>query len=200
MRAVRAKDGEAVVTRVDEPVDGAEGSVVVEVKSASICGSDFSYLKLGVPVTLGHEFAGIVDGVPYAVEPMVWCGVCEQCRAGHTQRCVEGPNSIGFNLDGGLADYVRVPAETLVALPEGVGVEDASLIETASVVVARRPYRRHPARRARRGGRRRPHRAPRGGGGAVARPRGRARGPPPAPGARRGSASARPARRASTTS
>jgi 2-desacetyl-2-hydroxyethyl bacteriochlorophyllide A dehydrogenase len=136
VRAVRVVEGAPVVVQVDEP-DAPSGTdaddVQLDVGSASICGSDFSYVKLGVTATLGHEFGGTVDGVPYAVEPMLWCGRCEQCLSGHTQRCLNQPGVIGFTLDGGLADHIRLPRATLLPLPDGLAPEDACLVETASV-------------------------------------------------------------------
>ena len=135
MRAVRVVDGAPVVVQVDEPDAPADSAddVLVDVRSASICGSDFGYIALGVTATLGHEFGGMVDGVPYAIEPMLWCGRCEQCRAGNTQRCTNQPGVIGFTLDGGLADHIRLPRATLLPLPGNFAPEDSCLVETASV-------------------------------------------------------------------
>jgi len=135
VRAVRVVEGAPVVVEVDEPdvPAGDTDDVLVDVGSASICGSDFAYIDLGVTATLGHEFGGTVDGVPYAVEPMIWCGRCEQCRAGNTQRCTDSPGVIGFTLDGGLADHIRVPRASLLPLPDGFAPENACLVETASV-------------------------------------------------------------------
>jgi threonine dehydrogenase-like Zn-dependent dehydrogenase len=119
------------VVEVDEPTgDG----VLLEVRSSSICGTDLGFLAMGpLDFTFGHEFAGIVDGVPYAVEPTLFCGACAECLAGHTQRCVGEHSNLGIFIDGGLADRVRVPRENLVALPEGLDVADAFLVEPASV-------------------------------------------------------------------
>jgi threonine dehydrogenase-like Zn-dependent dehydrogenase len=71
--------------------------------------------------------------VAYAVEPTIWCGACEQCLAGYTQRCVGEHRNLGIFCDGGLSDRIRVPAECLVALPDGLAVADACLVEPASV-------------------------------------------------------------------
>ena len=60
---------------------------MLEVGSASICGSDLGMLSFGLPVTIGHEIAGTVDGQGYCVEPTVGCGQCDQCRGGSPQRC-----------------------------------------------------------------------------------------------------------------
>jgi threonine dehydrogenase-like Zn-dependent dehydrogenase len=131
MRGVRSTaDGPAVI-EVDEPAgDGA----LLEVRSSSICGTDLGFLAMGpLPFTFGHEFAGLVDGVPYAVEPTLRCGTCAECLAGHTQRCVGEHGNLGIFIDGGLADRVRVPQENLVALPAGLDVADACLVEPAAV-------------------------------------------------------------------
>jgi threonine dehydrogenase-like Zn-dependent dehydrogenase len=131
MRAVRStSDGPAVVS-VDEPTgDG----LLVEVASSSICGTDLSFFALGaLDFTFGHEFAGLVDGVAYAIEPTLYCGGCAQCLAGFTQRCSGEHSNLGIFVDGGLADRVRVPRQNLVALPTGLDVRDACLIEPSAV-------------------------------------------------------------------
>jgi len=132
MRAVRAIAGRPTVVDVDDP-DG--DWPLLEVGAVGICGSDLTLLGWNLPVTLGHEIAGTVDGVAYCVEPTVRCGDCDQCRVGATQRCRgSAPHGIiGVAFDGGLADRVRVPRECLVALPVGLPVSDASLVEPLAV-------------------------------------------------------------------
>ncbi len=110
------------------------GNVIIDVVSSSICGTDFGLVAMGSEgYTLGHEFAGTVDGALYAVEPSIYCGVCEECRAGHTQRCTGEHANLGVFSDGGLSDHASVPAYSLTALPDGLPVGDACLVEPASV-------------------------------------------------------------------
>lgn len=132
MRAVRSVQGRPTVLEVDDP---AGDWPLLEVGSASICGSDLTLVGWNLPTTLGHEFAGTVDGVAYCVEPTVRCGDCDQCRIGATQRCRgSAPHGIiGVAFDGGLADRVAVPADCLVPLPDGLAVSDASLVEPLAV-------------------------------------------------------------------
>ena len=87
MRAVRFVDGEAKVVAAEPTVpEYATDPVTVHVKSCSICGSDLHLLTWGIPCTVGHEFAGVLDdGTPVAVQPYVPCGVCDQCLAGETR-------------------------------------------------------------------------------------------------------------------
>lgn len=131
MRAARYEDGTLRIVEVDEPQgDG----VVMDVVSSSICGTDVGFVHMGAGgFTYGHEFAGIVDGVAYAVEPTQWCGGCAQCGSGFTQRCTGDHANLGIFTDGGLADRVLVRPEQLIALPTGLDVADACLVEPAAV-------------------------------------------------------------------
>ena len=131
MRGVRWSGGRVIVAETAEP---AGAGVIVEVAVAGICGTDLHFMRSSADrVILGHEFAGLVNGVPYAIEPTIFCGACDQCAAGHTQRCTGGRVNIGTTRDGGLADRVLVPEYALIRLPRGLAVEDASLVEPASV-------------------------------------------------------------------
>ena len=136
MRALRSISGKPTVVEVAEPAaEPTAGWPILRVGSASICGSDLTLAGWSLPVTLGHEIAGTVDGVAYCVEPTVRCGVCDQCRAGSTQRCrgTSPHGIIGVAFDGGLAERVAVPPECLVRLPDGLSVTDASLVEPLAV-------------------------------------------------------------------
>lgn len=125
-------EGIAVVER-----DGPPGAgVLLEVAAASICGTDLHLARFGaLPFVLGHELAGCVGGVPYAVEPTLFCGDCAQCKIGATQRCVGGLSLMGFFSDGGMADAVRVPESALVPLPAALPLADACLVEPVAVAI-----------------------------------------------------------------
>lgn len=131
MRGVRSTNDGPAVVEVDEPTgDG----LLMDVVSSSICGTDLGFMAMGpLDFTFGHEFAGTVDGVAYAVEPNTYCGTCDQCRAGHTNRCTGEHTNLGIFVDGGLADRARVPERCLVALPDGLDLADACLIEPGGV-------------------------------------------------------------------
>jgi threonine dehydrogenase-like Zn-dependent dehydrogenase len=131
MRAVRVTSDGPGIVEVDEPTgDG----LLMEVSSSSICGTDLNFMQLGPSdYTFGHEFAGFVDGTPYAVEPSLYCAKCDQCRAGFTQRCVGEHANLGIFVDGGLSDRIRIPPQNLVPLPTGLSVDDACLVEPAAV-------------------------------------------------------------------
>ena len=112
--------------------------VRVRVRSSGICGSDLHLAAMGaLPVTLGHEFAGLLDdGTPVAVCPMVPCGTCDQCLAGREQLCRTLTQRIyGVSLDGGLADLAYVDDRCLLPLPDGVDVADGALVEPLAVAL-----------------------------------------------------------------
>ena len=133
MKAVVNGEGGVTVAEVDEP-DGPGARL--EIRSSSICGTDLYFIAMGATgFVYGHEFAGVVDGVPYAIEPTLHCGTCEQCIAGHTQRCTNGAANLGIFVNGGLCERLIVPEYTLVPLPASLPVEDACLVETGSVAM-----------------------------------------------------------------
>lgn len=134
MRAVRCRDGQPYVADVPNPT--GEG-VVVRIASAGICGSDLHLLNFGLPLTFGHEFAGLLpDGTPVAIEPIVPCGECDRCRDGDVQLCVRGPAMVfGVGRDGGMAEECLAPESSLVRLPTGVAASDACLVEPIAVSI-----------------------------------------------------------------
>src|SRR5690606_37495179 len=123
MRAVRLEAiGDMALREVAKPSAGP-GEVLVKVEAVGICGSDRHMFKgeypTGRPVTLGHEFCGIVEaigegvsrlrgGERVTVDPNIACGVCAACRNGRVNLC-DGLVAIGVFRDGGFADYVAVP-------------------------------------------------------------------------------------------
>lgn len=122
------------------PATDGDG-VRIRVRSAGICGSDLHLIEAGVveaaAVTLGHEVAGITDdGTAVAIEPLAPCGTCGPCAGGEYNLCRAGGAMLfGIGRDGGMADEMWVPARTLVPLPAGIDVRDASLVEPLAVVV-----------------------------------------------------------------
>jgi threonine dehydrogenase-like Zn-dependent dehydrogenase len=109
--------------------------VRVRVRSAGICASDLHLAAWNLPVTLGHEFAGVLDdGTAVAVQPNAWCGECDRCRAGETELCRVGADRLhGVSVDGGLADDVVVDRRCVVPLPPDVDPAVGALVEPLAV-------------------------------------------------------------------
>ncbi len=132
MKAVRSVEGGVAVVEVDEPPGMGE---LLCMKSTSICGSDLSYIRFGSRAILGHELAGTrADGTPVAVEAIYGCQECDQCARGAYNLCpTHGQRALGISADGGMSEEFRVPTSRLVALPTGLDLTDASIVEPASV-------------------------------------------------------------------
>jgi 2-desacetyl-2-hydroxyethyl bacteriochlorophyllide A dehydrogenase len=137
--------GELEATRCPIPQPG-HGEVLVHVRASGLCSTDLHLLSgrqpLGtLPRIIGHEIAGDVialgdgvarwyqgDRVTVAID--ITCGHCRHCLTGETQRC---PNMrrIGFEKDGGHADYVTVPAANLVSVPAEISYDMAAILPDA---------------------------------------------------------------------
>ncbi len=154
MKAVRVRpEGGVIVTEVEVPTPGP-GEVLVQVAGAGLCHSDCmiqqspsNYRPDGAAFTLGHESAGTVAAVGAGVrslsvgQPVVvhaeWgCGECPTCRSGAERFCpvVKPIGGAGLGLDGGLAEYLLVPAaRNVVALPDGLDPVDAGPLDDAGL-------------------------------------------------------------------
>lgn len=135
MKAIRIENGKPVATSLPKP---SGDGVLVQVKSASICGTDLHMLENGSleGVVPGHEFAGYTrNGKAVAIEPIYSCGHCDYCDDGYYTHCDHGPKLIGGQLNGGMAEYVEVPAQTLYELPSGLDIRNAALTEPLAVAV-----------------------------------------------------------------
>lgn len=134
MRAVRLEAiGSMAVREVARPEAGPT-DLLVRVEAVGICGSDRHMFKgeypTALPVTLGHEFCGIVEAVGPEVtrfvpgeritgDPNIACGWCQQCRNGRPNLC-DSLTAIGVFRDGGFAEYVLVPQGQAHLLPDGL--------------------------------------------------------------------------------
>jgi threonine dehydrogenase-like Zn-dependent dehydrogenase len=142
------------VRNFPDPTPGP-GEVVIEMKASGMCGSDLKFYRspagaaqaaLGLggsaePFIAGHEPCGVVaargPGVSEREAPIgqrvmdhhySGCGVCKHCRVGWSQLCREGILVYGVTANGGHAEYLKVPARTLVPLPD-----ELSFVEGAAV-------------------------------------------------------------------
>ena len=127
----------------------------VKVDACAVCGSDWKAYQSGnprmkPPIVLGHEFTGLIETVGgqvsgYAVgERLVMatsisCGECLYCRRGWRNLCTD-LRPMGFHYDGGMAEFVTVPARAVqqghvVKVPAGVAAIHAALSEPLSCCV-----------------------------------------------------------------
>ena len=148
MKAVKyVGKGRFDVVDTGKPEVIGDGDAVVRVTMASICTSDLHIRAGAVPravpgITVGHEMVGIVESVGSAVHNVrpgdrvavnveTFCGECFYCRRGWVNNCTDpdGGWALGCRIDGGQAEYVRVPhADTgLTVIPDDVTDKQALL-------------------------------------------------------------------------
>lgn len=140
---------------VPAPEIDLDDDVIVRVEAAGICGSDlhiyewtggYDFLTPAMPVTIGHEFAGVVMAKGRSVEglalgqrvvviPSVECNVCAHCLAGRIDDC-QTRRGIGMLRDGAFADRVKVPARNCLPLPHGFDASIAALCEPLSIALS----------------------------------------------------------------
>lgn len=142
MHALRLEQLGAVSLRAVPPPVAAAGEVVVRVAVAGICGTDRHLISgeypAAPPVTLGHEFEGVVAeagpgttttvGTRVAVDPNIACLNCRYCRMGLVAHCTN-LRAIGVDRDGGLAELTRVPQRQAYELPADLAPGFGALCE-----------------------------------------------------------------------
>lgn len=142
--------GAVALREAPYPGAPAEGEVLLASQAAGICGSDIHQFHhtqswaVRVPVILGHEFCGVVAATGKSVtgfkegDRVVCetaariCGHCVYCRSGDYNLCPERLG-FGYGLNGGMAEFVTVPARCLHHLPSSVSFEKAALTEPSCV-------------------------------------------------------------------
>lgn len=127
-----------------------ENQVLVEVWACGICGSDLHIFKgdhsvIRPPAVMGHEFSGRVAAVGEKVRnfsigdivagiPGVGCGNCGYCREGNFNQCRD-LKVIGGHIPGAFAQFIVMPENKLVKVPERFSPTEGAMIESVAVAV-----------------------------------------------------------------
>ncbi len=121
-------------------------AVLVRPRRVGICGTDYHIYEgkhpyLRYPRVMGHELAvevidapadsGFSSGEVCAVNPYVSCGRCVACRAGKPNCCVN-ISVLGVHHDGGMAEFLSLPAENLVRA-DGLNVDECATVEFLAI-------------------------------------------------------------------
>ncbi|GAC1453988.1 MAG: zinc-dependent dehydrogenase [Ktedonobacteraceae bacterium] len=126
LAAVFQKPGQMEVMEVDTPEIGSD-EVLVKVGANTICGTDVRIFRgektkgVPLPAILGHEVVGHVQavgrnvrgyevGAPVAMAPVIACHHCFYCQNGMENIC-PSQRIVGYQVKGGLSEYVRIPAD-----------------------------------------------------------------------------------------
>lgn len=140
---------EVIIEEVEQPVP-KEHEVLIKVHNIGICGSDIhayygKHPYIHLPIIQGHEFSGEIAALGPEVQgftvservtvvPMLHCRHCSNCERGDYNRCSE-LKFIGCQTTGAMAEYIIVPDDKVVLLPEEVDYEVGALIEPLAVGV-----------------------------------------------------------------
>ncbi|MCK5249103.1 MAG: alcohol dehydrogenase catalytic domain-containing protein [Spirochaetaceae bacterium] len=133
----------------------SEHEVLLRVKASFICGTDVRFYKNGKPggsdepLVAGHEIAGIIEkvgtlaagyhvGMRVGVAPNFGCGVCDICTGGNTHMCKDS-EALGVTVDGGFAEFMRIPAAAvrqgnISPIADNLSFEEAAMAEPLSCV------------------------------------------------------------------
>ncbi|NPV73218.1 MAG: alcohol dehydrogenase catalytic domain-containing protein [Pelotomaculum sp.] len=140
--------GDIRVENIPKPAPGHD-EVLVKVAYAGICGSDLHIFRKGMfissaPVTMGHEFSGVVEEVGAGVtglrpgdqvvgDPRVPCGRCQWCRREQYNLC-PGLGFIGEVRPGCFAEHIAINYKKLLKVP-ALDLKEAVLVEPLAVAV-----------------------------------------------------------------
>lgn len=160
MRALRHTATHKIELTQVVPPDPRAGEVLIRVGAAGACHSDLHIIDapagsgFPIPLTLGHENAGWVEAVGVGVEGwekgeavaiygIVGCGQCRACLRGRDNECRVKPiGGVGISRDGGMAEYVSVPAKQLLRIgnldvTQAAPLTDAGLTPYHAIQVCR---------------------------------------------------------------
>jgi L-iditol 2-dehydrogenase len=135
------------IEEIPTPEPGPD-DIVIRVHACGVCGSDVHcfeghHFLATFPRVLGHEFSGVVadlgrnvtslkPGDRVCAETNIPCGRCHLCTSGHSRLCKE-KLVLGFNANGGYAEYARLPAVNAVRVPGHVTLEHAAVAQPMGV-------------------------------------------------------------------
>lgn len=125
-----------------------DGEVVLKIDAVGICGSDMHAYHGHDPrrnpgLVLGHEFAGTIAesrdakwkaGMRVTGNPLITCGTCEFCVQGRDNLCANR-TMVGMTRPGAFADYMSIPAASLVAIPPDMSARIAATTEPAATAL-----------------------------------------------------------------
>ncbi len=133
------------VAEIERPAPGP-GEVLIAIRAVGICGSDIhGYAgtsgRRTPGMVMGHEFAGVVAaqgegvsspavGARVAVNPLLTCGECLDCQAGHEQLCrVRRTIGVNTGTNGAFSEFVTAPARNAIPLADTISFAEGTMAE-----------------------------------------------------------------------
>lgn len=127
---VLVKVAYAALNRLDQFV--VRGWKGLDLRMPHVPGADFS----GTLVDLGEGVEGWTAGQPVTANPTMWCGRCSFCLRGEHSLCDTG-HILGEHVRGSFAEFVKIPARNLVAVPDGFSMSETAAAPTVAVTTWR---------------------------------------------------------------
>jgi len=142
MKALVYTDTLEVQYRDEADPAPAAGDALVKIEAVGICGSDMHAYhghdaRRVPPLILGHEAVGEVigrNGQRAVLNPLITCGACDHCQGGRSNLCA-ARELIGMRLPGAFAEYVALPEQNLLEMPQDMAPVAASLTEPAATAL-----------------------------------------------------------------
>ncbi|MFT2111217.1 zinc-binding alcohol dehydrogenase family protein [Marinomonas sp. 2405UD68-3] len=142
---VCTQPGEMEVRDIERPQDRA-GQVIVKIKRIGVCGTDIHAFGgnqpfFQYPRVLGHELSGVIDSIGEGVNlevgqevyivPYMSCGQCIACRNAKSN-CCSNIQVLGVHVDGGMCEYLQVPAEYVIKT-DGIPLDQLAVVECLAI-------------------------------------------------------------------
>jgi 2-desacetyl-2-hydroxyethyl bacteriochlorophyllide A dehydrogenase len=126
----------------------ADDEVIIRIDAVGICGSDMHAFHGHDPrrkpgLVLGHEFSGTIAdtrarglqrGTRVTGNPLITCGHCEYCSQGRDNLCVNR-TMVGMTRPGAFAEYMSIPASSLIEIPPDMPATHAAVTEPAATAL-----------------------------------------------------------------
>lgn len=145
--------GQTELRELPDPTLTSDDEVVIDVATVGVCGSDVHFFNEGrvgshvvtYPWPIGHECAGTVaqvgsavsafrPGDRVAIDPLIWCGACDQCLSGRENTCRD-QRFLGNPGEraGAMVEQLVMPAASCFAIPDSVSFTEAALCEPLAI-------------------------------------------------------------------
>lgn len=147
MKAIQYVDANKISVNDIPMPEVKEGWGLIKVSHAGICGTDLNiymgtHPRAKAPLVIGHEFSGVLEndvcglkkGTRVTAYPLISCGNCTPCKEGNKHVC----NTLGLygiDTDGGMAEYVTIPGDQIIPIPDDMSDALGALLEPIAVCV-----------------------------------------------------------------